>query len=112
MEIIKFFPETLAPRTQYKMIKSPDAKKMSEAEDSVLEIKSWILYTDIEQRTGEVREVLTVETTDGEMFATVSEVFKREFNDIVAYFGDDVGMIRVIGGTSKSGRKFISCTVE
>ena len=25
---------------------------------------------------------------------------------------DDVGAIKVIGGTSKAGRKFITCTVE
>ena len=60
----------------------------------------------------DVKEILTLETVDGEMFGTVSDTFKREFDDIVGFFGDDVGAIRVIGRTSKNGRKFITCTVE
>ena len=112
MEVIKKFPETMDARTSYKMMKSPEVKKMSDAEDSILEVKAWLKYTDIDTKTGEVNEILTLETVDGEMFATVSDTFKREFDDIVSFFGDDVGAIRVIGGTSKAGRKFITCTVE
>lgn len=111
MEIIKKYPETMDARTAYKMMKSPDVKKMSEAESSILEVKSWLHYSDTDSKTGEIREILTIETVDGEMFGTVSETFKREFFDIVAFFGDDVGDIKVIGGTSKAGRNFITCSV-
>ena len=113
MEVIKKFPETMDARTSYKMMKSPDIKKMSDAEDSILEVKSWLKYSDVDNKTGEVKEILTLETVDGEMFGTVSDTFKREFDDIVSFFGDDdVGAIKVVGGTSKAGRKFITCTVE
>ena len=112
MEVIKKFPETMDARTSYKMMKSPDVKKMSDAEDSILEVKSWLKYLDVDNKTGEVKEIFTLETVDGEMFGTVSDIFKREFDDIVSFFGDDVGAIRVISGTSKAGRKFITCTVE
>ena len=112
MEVIKKFPETMDARTAYKMMKSPDIKKMSDAEDSILEVKSWLKYSDIYTKTGEVKEILTLETVDGEMFGTLSDTFKREFEDIVSFFGDDVGAIKVIGGTSKAGRKFITCKVE
>lgn len=112
MDVIKRFPETMDARTAYKMMKSPDVKKMSDAEDSILEVKSWVKYQDTDTKTGEVKEILTLETVDGEMFGTVSETFKREFEDIVSFFGDDVGAIKIIGGTSKAGRKFITCTVE
>lgn len=112
MELIKKFPEELDQRTIYKMIKSPEVKKMSDAEDSILEVKSWVKYSDVDNKTGEVKEILTLETVDGEMFGTVSDTFKREFDDIVSFFGDDVGAIKIIGGTSKAGRKFITCTVE
>ena len=112
MEVIKKFPETMDARKSYKMIKSPDVKKMSDAEDSILEIKSWVKYLDVDNKTGEVKEILTLETVDGEMFGTVSDTFKREFDDIVSHFGDDVGTIKVIGGISKAGRKYITCTVE
>lgn len=112
MEVIKKFPETMDARTQFKMMRSPDVKKMFDAEDSILEVKSWLKYLDVDNKTGEVKEILTLETVDGEMFATVSDTFKREFEDIVSFFGDDVGAIKVIGGTSKADRKYINCTVE
>ena len=112
MEVIKKFPETMDARTSYKMMRSPDVKKMFDAEDSILEVKAWLKYSDVDNKTGEVKEILTLETVDGEMFGTVSDTFKREFDDIVSFFGDDVGSIKVISGTSKAGLKFITCTVE
>ena len=112
MELIKAFPEELDQRTIYKMMNSPDVNKMSDAEGSVLEVAAWIAYNDTDSRTGEIREILTILTTDGEMFATVSGVFQREFKDITEFFGDDVGAIKVISGKSKAGRNFITCCVE
>lgn len=112
MEVINKFPENMDARTQYKMMKSPDVKKMSDAVDSILEVKSWITYSDVDEKTGEIKSILAIETTDGEMFGTVSPTFMREFQDITEFFGDDVGMIKVIGGKSKSGRNYITCTVE
>ncbi len=112
MELIKAYPEDLDQRTIYKMMKSPDVKKMSDAEGSLLEVTAWIAYNDIDSRTGEVREILTILTADGEMFGTVSGVFQREFKDITKFFGDDVGTIKVISGKSKAGRNFITCSVE
>lgn len=112
MELIKAFPEELDQRTIYKMMKSPDVNKMSDAEGSVLEVAAWIVYNDVDSRTGEIREILTILTTDGEMFGTVSGVFQREFKDITTFFGDDVGAIKVFSGKSKAGRNFITCSVE
>ena len=106
MEVIKKFPETMNARTQFKMMKSPEVKKMIDAEDSILEVKAWVMFKDM------AYTVLTLETVDGEMFGTVSETFIKSFEEIVSFFGDDVGSIKVIGGTSKAGRKFITCTVE
>ena len=111
MELIKAYPAELDQRTIYKMMKSPDVKKMSDADGSVLDVAAWIAYTDADSRTGEIREILTIQTTDGEMFGTVSGVFQREFKDIVKFFGD-VGMIKVTSGKSKAGRNFITCSVE
>ena len=112
MEVIRKYPENMDARTQYKMMKSPEVKKMSDAVDSILEVKSWILYNDIDTKTGDEKEILAVETLDGELFGTVSNTFKGEFFDIVQFFGDAVGAIKIYGGKSKSGRDFISCTVE
>lgn len=112
MNVVATFPTDMDARTQYKLMKSPSVKKMADAEGSILEVAAWIAYTDIDSKTGEEHEVLTIQTVDGELFGTISATFRREFSDIVKYFGDDVGAIKVVGGKSKAGRNFITCTVE
>ena len=111
MEVIKKFPEDMDGRTAYKLMKSPEVKKMSEAEGSILEITSWIQYNSPDKETGEIKEVIAVETVDGELFATISNTFREEFMDMVQYFGSDLGAIKVIAGTSKAGRKYITCSI-
>ena len=111
MEVIRKFPEDMDGRTAYKLMKSPEVKKMSEAEGSILEITSWIQYNSPDKETGESKEVIAVETVDGELFATISDTFREEFLDMVEWFGADLGSIKVIAGTSKAGRKYITCGV-
>ena len=111
MEVIKKFPEDMDARTAYKLMKSPEGKKMLEAEGSVLQVQSWILYNSPDKDTGEIKEVLAIETPDNEIFATISNTFKEEFMDMVNYFGSDLGAIKVITGTSKAGRTYITCSI-
>ena len=111
MEVIKKFPEDMDPKTAYKLMKSPEVKKMSEAEGSILEIESWIHYNSPDRETGEIKEVIAIATPDGELFATISNTFREEFTDMVNYFGSDLGAIKVISGNSKAGRKFITCSI-
>ena len=111
MEVINKFPEEMDPRTAYRLMKSPESKKMLDAEGSVLQVESWILYNSPDKDTGEIKEVLAIETPDGELFATISNTFKEEFMDMVQYFGSDLGSIKVIAGTSKAGRKYITCSI-
>lgn len=111
MEVIKQFPENMDPKTAYKLMKSPEVKKMSTAEGSILEIESWIQYTSSNRETGEINEVIAIETRDGELFATISNTFKEEFMDMVEWFGADLGAIKVIGGKSKAGRNYITCGI-
>ena len=111
MEVIKKFPEDMDPKTAYKLMKSPEVKKMSEAEGSILEIDSWIHYNSPDRETGEIKEVIAIATPDGELFATISNTFREEFMDMVNYFGSDLGAIKVIAGTSKAGRKYITCSI-
>lgn len=111
MEVINKFPEEMDPRTAYRLMKSPECKKMLDAEGSVLQVQSWILYNSPDKDTGEIKEVLAIETPDGELFATISNTFKEEFMDMVQYFGANLGSIKVIAGTSKAGRKYITCSI-
>lgn len=111
MEVINKFPEEMDSRTAYRLMKSPESKKMLDAEGSVLQVESWILYNSPDKDTGEIKEVLAIETPDGELFATISNTFKEEFMDMVQYFGSDLGSIKVLAGTSKAGRKYITCSI-
>ena len=103
MNVIKQFPETLDKKTAYRMMKSPEVKKMVDAAGSVLEVKSWLIFTDTNY------SVLTIETVDGEMFGTISESFMKAFEEITTFFGDDVGAIKVIARQSKAGRTYLTC---
>lgn len=112
MEIIRQYPEELNKKTAYKMMRSPEIKKMMDADGSILELVSWVLYNDTDEQTGEIKEVLSILTADMEMFGTISPTFIKDFKEIADYFGDDVGNIKVISGKSKNGRTYITCSVE
>lgn len=103
MNVIKQFPETLDKKTAYRMMKSPEVKKLVDAAGSVLEVKSWLVFNDTNY------SVLTIETVDGEMFGTISESFMKAFEDITSFFGDDVGAIKIIARQSKAGRTYLTC---
>ena len=64
-----------------------------------------------DRETGEIKEVIAIATPDGELFATISNTFREEFMDMVNYFGSDLGAIKVISGTSKAGRKYVTCSI-
>jgi len=105
--------ENLTAKDIYNLTRSPRSQKMRSAVDSRIEIDKWALYEDIDKRTGEVHEVLSIESPEGEIFATNSPTFKDDFLDMVSLFaemGETVHAITVITGTSKAGREFVTCT--
>ena len=111
MEVIKMYPEDMDKRTSYKLMNSNETKRMSDADGSILEVKAWCIYNDIDTKTGDEKKVVSVMTNDDEIFGTISETFIREFEKIADHFGNDVGSIKVITGTSKAGRTFITCDI-
>jgi len=108
MKIINQFPNELSKRDAYRLTKAQSVKKMSEAAGSVLNPTAWVLFEDLNSKTGELQTVLVMEDS-GEMFATVSKTFIKEFCDACEAFDNNPGAIKVIEGTTKSGRKFITC---
>lgn len=98
---------------QYQLTKSPKIQRMREAEGQRLEVCKWCVYEDTDSR-GEVKEILSIMTPEGEVFATNSDTFKRDFKDITdmlheAGMDGTVFTIEVITGTSKAGRTFYTC---
>ena len=104
--------ENLTAKEVYSLTKSPRCQKMRSAVDSRIEIARWVLYQDVNKKTGEEQEILSIETPEGEIFATNSPTFKDDFLDMLDLFrdmGDTVHAINVITGVSKSGREFVTC---
>ena len=109
MNIIKTFPEQLSNRQLYDLTMSPKTQKMSSAKGSLIEIEAFCRYLDAD-KDGEAREVLSILTPDGEIFATNSATFMDDFDRMCDLFGPaSVTAIEVISGTSKAGREFITC---
>ena len=113
MKTIQSYPETMKTADKYLLTMSPETQKMKDAVDSRLEIKAWCLYEDT-NKDGELQEILAVLTPENETFATNSQTFIRDFLRMVDLFnesGETVDAIKVVTGTSKAGRQFITCTI-
>lgn len=108
MTILKSYPETLTKKELYNLTMSPKTQKMTTAKGSILEVAAWCLYDDVDKE-GEVRRVLSIQTPEGEIFATNSATFQDDFFRMVDLFDGVVTTIEVISGTSKGGREFIDC---
>lgn len=108
MKIINQYPNDLTKRDAYRLTKAQSVKKMSEASGSVLNPTAWVLYEDLDNKSGELKTVLVIED-NGEMFGTISGTFIREFCDAAETFENEVGPIKVIEGVTRAGRKFITC---
>ena len=110
MQIKKTIPEELSNKQLYELTMSPKIQKMREQRGSVIQIAAACIYEDVDKKTGEVHEVLSIATPDGEIFATNSQTFMADFLAMCDMFGDaGVTAIEVISGTSKAGREYITC---
>ena len=113
MKILNSYPEEMKTSEKYLLTMSPETQKMSIAVGSRLEIKAYCLYED-NDKDGNPQEILAVLTPENECFATNSATFIRDFFrmiDLYADNGEMIDAIKVITGTSKAGRTFITCSI-
>lgn len=106
--------EGLTGKDIYMMTRSPALVKLSSAKDTTINVSAYALYEDEKvTKDGEVKtvKILSLRTDDGKLYATNSQTFIDEFMYIVELFGLQQP-IRVVGGVSRSGRNFITCTIE
>ena len=111
MTIIKSSPN-LSPVDIYKLTMNPKTEKMQNHKGERLEIAAWALYEDVNQKSGELHEILSIKTAEGETFATNSPTFKRDFFSMMELFesmGATVPAIVIDSGCSNAGREFITC---
>lgn len=102
----------LSARELYNLTMNPTTKKMRDFTDSEVEISCWAIYEDVNQKTGELQQILAIQTADDGIVATNSTTFIRDFTEMWNLFGslgETVSAVNVITGTSKAGREFITC---
>ena len=92
----------LKPQELYQMANGNDIKRMRDVAGQTLELAGWLIFED-EKPDGEVATIVTIRTTEGEMYATNSPTFRRSFESMTAFF-DSVDAIKVVSSTSKKGR--------
>lgn len=105
--------KNLTPKEIYFLTMSPNTQKMKSVIGQRIEISAWVFYEDVNKKTEELQEVLSIITPEGEIFATNSPTFKEDFFDMITLFrdmGEEVHAVTVTSGTSKAGREFITCT--
>lgn len=109
-KILNQYPVDMDKRTAYRLTKANTVKKVSEIAGSVINPSAWILYEDQDEKTGELKTVLTIED-NGELFGTISKTFIKAFIDAADFFGDELGSVKVISGKSKAGREYVTCEI-
>lgn len=95
--------------TRYLMTMNPEIMRMRDVEGETIEFVSWLRYQPDEASSS----VLSILTPDGQVYATNSQTFIQAFEDIESLFAleenETFHMLKVIGGTSKAGRHYITC---
>ena len=104
----------LTMQEKYQMTMSPKIKRIKDCEGQTFEVAKWCEYADIDKKSGEEKNILSMLTPDGEAIATNSATFKEDFFNIVDMLSDSgmsgtVFSLEVITGTSKAGRQFFTC---
>lgn len=96
----------------YKLTMSKNTQNLSDCDGQVIELKAWAVYEDADFKTEEVKQILSLLTEEGETLATISDTFRRDFLSIVDLceaYGQELKKIRIVTGTSKNNRKFVTC---
>ena len=97
----------------YKLVQSPERKKLSDIKGQTITLNKWVLYSEPDKE-GKEMKLLALTTADGSTYCTNSVTFCRSFESAVAMFaqfGEEFHDIQVTSGASKNGRDYIDCVV-
>lgn len=113
MNIIAKSANVVSAFDLYKLVQSPERKKLTDIKGQTLELDKWVLYTEPD-KDGKEMNLLALSIVDGTTYCTNSSTFCRSFESAVAtfgQFGEEFHEIQVTTGTSKNGRDYIDCVV-
>lgn len=96
----------------YKLSNSPEIVKLSTVKGEEIEIAAFLVYED-EGADSNVTTVASFETVQGELYATNSKTFVRDFRDILSMCVEAGApmptKIKVLPKVGKSGREYLQC---
>lgn len=102
--------ESVTGKVLFALTKSPAIKKMSDSEGELFTVDKWVVYEDVDKKDPEkTNTILSILDTNGVIRATNSATFTDMFIDIVQMMGNAGFDIKVVKGTSKAGREFVTC---
>lgn len=94
----------------YLLTMSPKAESVKNHVGECIEVSAWVIFEDVDKKSGEVHSVLSVLTPDNKVFSTISTTFQSDFLDMAELFHNDFAF-EVISGKSKAGREFVTCAL-
>ena len=94
----------------YLLIMSPKADSVKNHVGERIDVSAWIMFEDVDRKTGEVHKVLSVLTPENEVVCTISPTFQTDFMDMAELFHNEFSF-EIISGKSKAGREFITCAL-
>lgn len=108
MTIIKQYPATLTTEDKYDLLRSPKMGKMSDVKGQRLDVIAYIVREETTD-AGEIQTIVSVKTADGDLYATNSRTFIREFDAILECVGNAAFALDVLDGVSRNGRHYCTC---
>lgn len=110
MEIIKASKDNYNKKELYKLTESQGISIKDVENGTSIEVENWLLYKDVNSK-GEEHNILSI-ISAGEKFSTISATFIDSFYRIVELMGSDPYSIIIKHGTSKGGRKYVTCELD
>lgn len=101
------------PVERYLMTVAPTIKTVKTIEDGeVINVAGYLEFVD-EKEDGSTVELMSIITTDNEVYSTQSDTFKTSIKCIASVMeGCFPFPVMKISGESKAGRKFVDCVLD
>lgn len=110
MNIIKATPN-LDKKTIYQLTRGADTQPMKSAAGVTMSVEAFAIYEDDRADGKGTTTVTAIKAADGSIYATNSETFRREFDYITELMEDEEISIKVVCGTTKNDREYVTCTL-
>lgn len=97
---------------KYLLTVAPSIRAVKTLNDGdVINVAGYIEFID-EKDDGTSTELMSIITTDNNVFSTQSVTFKRSIKDIEAVMQGFPFPVKKISGQSKAGRNFVDCVLD